>query len=196
MKWSIWWALVTCGFYQVQTYIQPLWFEIQNGTDYTAYNGATKAAFLLMAFLGALVADALKIDWKLLGELALAICSIFASAALLISSQTDSILVSYICYIVFGGIYCFIITIASSEILRRIPHDSYGLVFSINSILALIFQSIMTTIVTTYNVGFALTPRDQHLVYGFYHLFIAFVFILIGLGSWFTSKRDIKKTYG
>lgn len=196
LKWSIWWALATCGFVQVQIYMQPLWAEIQQGTDYTAYNGATEAALTLIGFLGALVAGVLKIEWKHIGELVLAVCSIIEGSALLISSQTNYVVVSYICYVILGGIYYFMITIASSEISVRIHEDSYGLVFGINTFLALVLQSIMTLVVVTSNIGFGLTPRNQHLVYGLYHLFIAFVFILIGLGTWIASKKDIKKTYG
>lgn len=195
LKWSIWWALATCGFIQVQSYMQPLWYEIQSGTDYTAYNGATEAGLTLIGFLGALVAGVWRIDWKHIGELVLAVCSIVAGSVLLISSQTNYILVSYICYVVFGGIYYFMITIASSEISLRIQDDSYGLVFGINTFLALVLQSILTLVVVTSNVGFGLTPRNQHLVYGLYHLLIAFIFILIGLGSWLCSKKDIRKTY-
>lgn len=196
LKWSIWWALATCGFVQVQTYMQPLWYEIQDGTDYTAYNGATEAGLTILGFLGALTAGVLKVDFKQIGELVLAVCSIIAGAVLLVSSQTTIVVVSYICYVVFGGIYYFMITIASSEISQRIQDDSYGLVFGINTFIALVFQSIMASVVVTSKVGFGLTPRNQHLVYGLYHLCIAFLFILIGLGSWISSKRDIRKTYG
>lgn len=194
LKWSIWWSLATCGFIQAQTYMQPLWFEIQHGTDYMAYNGAIEAVLTLIGFLGALLAGVLKINWKHIGELVLAVCSIVAGSMLLISSQTEYIFVCYICYIVFGGIYYFMITIASSEISQRIQDDSYGLVFGLNTFFALVFQSIMTLVVVT-NVGFGLTPRHQYLVYGLYHLSIAFLFILIGLGSWMSSKRDITKNY-
>lgn len=195
LKWSIWWALATCGFIQVQVYMQPLWFEIQQGTDYVAYNGAVEAILTLIGFLGALLVGVLNINWKHIGELVLAVCSIIEGSMLLISSQTNYIFVCYICYIVFGGIYYFMITIASSEISQRIHDDSYGLVFGINTFLALAFQSLMTLVVVTSNVGFGLTPRNQYLVYGLYHLLIAFLFILIGFGSWISSKRDIRKTY-
>lgn len=196
LKWSIWWALATCGFIQVQVYMQPLWVEIQHGTEYTAYNGATEAALTLIGFLGALLAGVLKIDWKHIGELVLAVCSIVEGSMMLISSQTDYIVVSYVCYVVFGGIYYFMITIASSEISQRIQDDSYGLVFGINTFIALLCQSVMTLLVVTSNVGFGLTPRNQYLVYGLYHLLVAFIFIVIGLVAWLNSKRDIMKTYG
>lgn len=195
LKWSIWWSLATCGFIQAQTYMQPLWFEIQQDSEYVAYNGATEAVLTLVGFLGALLAGVLQINWKHIGELVLAVCSIIAGSMLLISSQTEYILVCYICYVVFGGIYYFMITMASSEISQRIQDDSYGLVFGLNTFLALAFQSIMTMVVVTSSIGFGLSPRNQYLVYGLYHLFIAFLFILIGLGSWLSSKRDITKSY-
>lgn len=195
LKWSIWWALATGGFIQVQTYMQPLWAVIlRDEDDYTAYNGATEAALTLVGFAGALLAGILKVDWKHIGELVLAICSIIAGSMMLVTSQTNLIIVSYVCYVVFGGVYYFMITIASSEISQHIKEDSYGLVFGFNTFIALILQTIITIIVVT-DSGFGLTPRNQYLVYGLYQMFIAFIYILIGLIHWFRSRQDINRTY-
>ena len=48
----------------------------------------------------------------------------------------------------------------SFEIARNISPSSYGLVFGINTFLALGFQTILTTIVAD-SAGFALEPRQQ-----------------------------------
>lgn len=196
VKWSFWYALATCGFIQVQTYMQPLWSVIQaEDEDQAFYNGATEAALTLLGFLGALLAGVLKVNWAFVGELMLAVCSIVSGTLLLISSQAESIFVSYLCYVAFGALYHFVITVASSEIAKNIMEDSYGLIFGMNTLIALVLQSVLTAVVVTNNVGFALAPRNQYLVYGLYHIFIACVYIITGLISWFKSKRDITKTY-
>ena len=43
---------------------------------------------------------------------------------------------------------------------KAIPRDSYGLVFGINTFMALALQTILTTVVAS-KAGFALSPRPQ-----------------------------------
>lgn len=195
VKWSLWWALATCGFIQVQTYMQPLWSEIGVTRDQTIYNGAVEAALTILGFLGALGAGFLKADWKQKGELVLTISSILSGAILIISSQAKYVWISYVCYVAFGGLYHFMITIASSEIAKYISEDSYGLVFGFNTLLALVFQSLLTLTFVTGDILFAFSPRNQYLTYGIYHFATAAIYIVIGLVSWIKSSKDIKKTY-
>lgn len=190
LKWSIWWALATCGFIQVQTYMQPLWAAIQANTNQVLFNGATEAVLTLLGFAGALLAGVLNVDWKRSGEMVLALCSIVAGSLILLTSQTDSIYVSYACYVLFGAIYHFMITIASSEVAQHIREDSYGLIFGLNTLIALVLQSVLTVIVVTNNMGFALAPREQYLVYGIYHVVIAVFYTVMGLISRFRSKTS------
>ncbi|KAF2896484.1 hypothetical protein ILUMI_09687 [Ignelater luminosus] len=194
-KWSIWWALATCGFIQVQTYMQPLWSEIHTDPNSSLHNGTVEALLTLVGCLGALSIGFMKSDWKQRGELVLSLCSILAGAVLIISSQTQYILVSYGCYIAFGGLYHFVITIASSEVAKYILEDSYGLVFGLNTLVALILQTVITLCLVTGDIGWALGPRNQHLAYGIYHIGIAVIFIFIGVIDWLRSHADINKTY-
>lgn len=194
LKWSIWWALTTGGFIQVQVYMQPLWAVINKSHD-NIYNGAVEALLTLLGFLGALFAGYLKTEWKQKGELVLCICSIASGSIVLIGSQTDEIFVSYACYVGFGALYHFMITIASAEIAKNIKEDSYGLVFGLNTLVALVIQTFLTLCLVTGDLGVALGPRDQYLAYGIYHIAIATLFIVIGLIAWLKSKKDIKKTY-
>lgn len=48
IKWSIWWALATCGFYQVLNYTQLLWEEIIAETGQELYNGGVEAAYTII----------------------------------------------------------------------------------------------------------------------------------------------------
>lgn len=194
LKWSIWWALATAGFIQVQTYMQPLWSVITPDSDHI-YNGAVEALLTILGAAGALLAGYLKTDWKHKGELVLSLCSITAGAIMLVSSQTEEIIVSYATYVGFGAIYHFMITIASTEIAKFIMEDSYGLVFGLNTLVALLIQTLLTLCFVSGDLGLALKPRDQYLVYGGYHIVIAALYIIIGLVSWIQSSKDIKKTY-
>jgi thiamine transporter 2/3 len=196
LKWSFWWALSTCGFIQVQCYMQVLWHEIHDDPNLPIYNGAVESVLTVLGFMGALFAGVLRVDWKMKGELALTICSLLSGFILLYTSQTKYVILSYICYVAFGGLFHFMITITSAEIAKSIKDDSYGLVFGINTFVALAFQSVLTAVVVTKGVGFALGPRDQYFVYGIYHIAISVIYIAIGLASWLSSKRDYRKPDG
>ncbi|XP_066248538.1 thiamine transporter 1-like [Euwallacea similis] len=190
VKWSIWWSLATCGFVQVQTYMQPLWSTIVGDQEYTRYNGVVEAVLTLMGFLGALIAGFLRVNWINWGEIVLSCCSLIQGALMVVSSQTDRIMVSYICYVVFGALFHFVITIASSEIAKFIKEDSYGLIFGINTFAALSFQAILTVIVVTGNIGFGLQSRGQFLVYGGYHLVLGLIFIIMAIYNRIRSAKS------
>lgn len=188
LKWSLWFALSTCGYIQAQTYMQPLWTAIVDDPDKPIYNGAVEALLTVLGFLGALLAGVMKADWKTKGELTLTICSLLQGFILLYSSRTKYIIISYICYIAFGGLYHFMVTIASSEIAKHIKDESYGLVFGVNTFVAVAFQSLLTAIVVRGGIGFALSPRDQYFVYGCFHVTVAILYIVIGFVTWHTNR--------
>lgn len=52
----------------------------------------------------------------------------------------------------------------SSEVAKGLKQESYGLVFGINTFLALLFQTILTLIVAD-SAGLALDPPDQVIIY-------------------------------
>lgn len=182
--------MATCGFIQVQSYMQPLWAEIQPRADSEkVYNGAVEAILTLVGTLAALLAGSLRTNWKLKGELTLAVCSIIEGAALFIASQTTQVFISYVCYIVFGSLYHFMITVVSSEVAKNIPEDTYGLVFGLNTLLALVLQTVLMLVVVNGDVGMGLGPRNQYLVYGGYFMTIAAVYIVIGVISWSRVRK-------
>ena len=49
---------------------------------------------------------------------------------------TNDIWVAYIGYLLYRSIYQILMTIASFEIVKQLPRDSYGLVFGFNIVLA------------------------------------------------------------
>ncbi|EFA04966.1 thiamine transporter 1 [Tribolium castaneum] len=187
VKWSAWWALSTCGYVQIETYMQPLYSAVQHSNE-TAYNGAVEAILTLSGFLVALLAGYLKFNWEVKGELTLGVFSLVQGVLMVVISQTDYIFLCYAFYIVFGILYHFMVTIASAQIAKVIDEDSYGLIFGLNTFFALVCNSILTVLVATEGVGFALDARGQYVVYGGYHLAIALVFVIMGLRTCFGSR--------
>ena len=48
LKWSVWVAFATCGYFQVGNYIQALWKYIQTEDNPENYNGAVEATATLI----------------------------------------------------------------------------------------------------------------------------------------------------
>lgn len=190
IKWSMLYALSLCGFIQVQTYMQPLWTQIVNDPKKPIYNGAVEAALTVLGFVGTILAGILRCNWEVKGELLIVLSSLLEGFILLYSSRTAYVVHSYICYVVFGAIFHFMITVSSSEIAKYIKNESYGLVFGVNSFLGLVAQTILTAIVVTKGVGFALAPREQYFVYGLFFIGIAVIYIVVGLKVWLSSPTD------
>ena len=113
LKWSVWWALATCGYLQIDNYAQSLWVQIANdaGTDYE-YNGLVEAVATLCASAGALCLSFLRVNWPVWGEVAIAGASVVDSAALLVSAVTSRLWGAYICYVVYRVTYSCLVTIA------------------------------------------------------------------------------------
>ena len=115
-------------------------------------------------------------DWSTLGELTLALVSLLDAVLLYLMATTATIVMGYTGYLVFRATFQMMITVARSvmgmvmmrmmmsvpsfEIARHISPSSYGLVFGLNTFLALGFQTILTTIVAD-SAGLALEPRPQ-----------------------------------
>merc|ERR1719244_1075941 len=107
-------------------------------------------------------------------------------------ATTDNIWYAYIGYTVFRSLYQMLITVASFEIASNITQDSYGLVFGLNTFLALTFQTVLTTVVAD-SVGLALPPRDQFYVYSGYFLVVGCLFLVTALvgGVWRCRREGV-----
>lgn len=124
LKWSLWWAFATCGYFQVLNYVQSLWETItpwestitaNNTTDSATpkiYNGAVEAVHTLLGALATLAIGYAQVDWSVYGEVAMAAISLFQGAMLYLAGTASTLLVAYITYIAFGVSYCVLITIA------------------------------------------------------------------------------------
>jgi solute carrier family 19 (thiamine transporter), member 2/3 len=72
---------------------------------------------------------------------------------------------------------------------RHLTDDSFGLVFGINTLMAIILQTILTLLVVSEN-GFRLDVIGQYSVYGYYYIGIGviyFVAVAVDYASQFSS---------
>ena len=70
--------------------------------------------------------------------------------------------------------YQILMTIASFQIVKDLPKDSYGLVFGINAFFGVGCQTILTSIV---NAWLGIEPAPQFIIYGGFYAFILVMYI-------------------
>ena len=114
LRWSLWWALATCGELQVGNYVENLWDVIYPSRQHNeeVYNGLVLAIGTLLGAAAALGLAYVKFDWCIFGELMAGIVSILDGFLLLVMSLTNQIWLCYACYIIFRASYALLITIA------------------------------------------------------------------------------------
>ncbi|XP_063242833.1 thiamine transporter 1-like [Bacillus rossius redtenbacheri] len=195
LKWSMWWAFTMCGFFQLTTYCKVLWKVMTQETNetYTSlYNGVAEALGTTAGAVVSLSCGWLGGGWYQRADLLLGVCSLLHGFLLYVSSITSSLTSSYICYVAFVVSYHLVITIATSEVARNITDDSYGLVFGVNTFLALVIQSVIAMAVQS-PAGLALPVRAQFAVYAGYHTVLGLVYTII---AFFTAlfMKDYKYT--
>nr|XP_029712065.1 folate transporter 1-like [Aedes albopictus] len=177
VQWSLWWSLAMAGFIQVQVYVQLLWQEIDQNQEYL-YNGGAEALLTLLGAISAMaagyVANRVFEQWTLW---VLTVCSALQGGLILYSGFSTNIWAAYTVYILFGALYMFMITMASATVAKYLQEDSFGLIFGINTFVALAFQSILTVVVISES-GLMLMPRGQFKVYGGYFLALAAVYLV------------------
>uniref|UniRef100_A0A8D0EM49 Solute carrier family 19 member 2 n=1 Tax=Strix occidentalis caurina TaxID=311401 RepID=A0A8D0EM49_STROC len=111
--WSVWWALSTCGYFQVINYAQGLWEMVQPSQSTEIYNGAVEAASTLLGAVAVFVVGHIKASWAKWGEVTLALFSFLIAAAVYIMDTVRDICVCYASYVIFRIIYMLLITIAT-----------------------------------------------------------------------------------
>lgn len=110
--WSIWYAVFMCGDYQVSSYIQVMWEEI-NPHPSVAWNAASDALLKLFGAVFALIAgyyNAGRFN-KYLSFIVLGVVALIEAGAVFMISWTTNLNVSYGGYVVFGGVYGFAVTV-------------------------------------------------------------------------------------
>lgn len=113
LKWSIWWALATCGVLQIGNYVQSLWKEVADESDQShEWNGLVEAIATLCSACAAFSLSFARVRWAEWGEITIGLLSLVDSGLLLLASWTNQLWVVYLCHIVYRTTYAFLITIA------------------------------------------------------------------------------------
>lgn len=74
----------------------------------------------------------------------------------------------------------------SATVAKRLKEDSFALIFGINTLVALLFQSLLTYIVITV---LSLPIRVQYHVYSFYFFFLAIFYGCIGIVNFIYKRK-------
>ncbi|XP_016057863.1 PREDICTED: thiamine transporter 1 [Miniopterus natalensis] len=178
--WSVWWALSTCGYFQVINYTQGLWEQVMPSRHAAIYNGGVEAVSTLLGAVAVFAVGYIKISWSTWGEMTLSLCSLLIAAAVYIMDTVGNIWVCYASYVVFRIIYMLLITIATFQIAANLSMERYALVFGVNTFIALALQTLLTLIVVDAS-GLGLEITTQFLIYAGYFALIAVVFLANGI---------------
>nr|XP_020640603.1 thiamine transporter 1 isoform X1 [Pogona vitticeps] len=180
--WSVWWALSTCGYFQVINYTQGLWEKVQPSHSSEIYNGGVEAASTLLGAVAVFAVGHIKTSWATWGEITLAIFSLFITAAVYIMDTVRNIWVCYASYVSFRIVYMLLITIATFQIATNLSVERYALVFGVNTFVALMLQTLLTLIVADAK-GLGLDIFTQFMIYAGYFAAISVVFLISGTYS-------------
>ena len=154
-----------------------------NDGDVEIWNGAVEAAACITGAVTVFIVGKLKhLRWERYGDVAIFVVTGFGGSFLIGMGCTNEIALAYVGYILFRMSYQTMMTVASFEIAKNLKENSYGLVFGINSWLALGLEVILTITVAD-SAGLNLDPRDQFYVYGGYFLATGLLFVLYRVGT-------------
>ncbi|XGW35205.1 hypothetical protein V3C99_018880 [Haemonchus contortus] len=192
LKWSLWWALASCGVFQVFNYIQSLWLEMQPDPD-KVENGLVEFVSTLIGAILAFFVQFAAISWVRYETVALVIPSVFIAIILAVISQTQQVLMAYIGYICITSTYHLFITVASTNIACQLTTETYGLVFGWNTFVAVVLQTALTLIVVDSH-GLNLDIRTQFVVYAGYFAVVTALFVVVCVYSKFRKSTTDEKT--
>ena len=122
LKWSIWWALATCGWLQVGNYVQSLWQEV--GGSSHLLNGLVEALATLCSAGAAFLLSFLKVNWPVWGEVTIAVLSLVDATVLILASSATKLWLAYLCHILYRTTYAFLITIARYVCKKNCRHGN------------------------------------------------------------------------
>ncbi|KAI4900091.1 hypothetical protein NFI96_027151 [Prochilodus magdalenae] len=189
LAWSGWWALSTCGYFQVVNYVQAVWEKILPSKDFEIYNGYVETASTLLGALAAFGVGFVKVPWAVWGELALSIFSVVIAVAVYLIYRVKNIWVCYTSYVLFRATYMLLITIATYQIAANLNMRRYALVFGVNTFIALLLQTLLTVIVVD-SAGLGLDIFPQFKIYCSYFAVIAVIFLIAGIKQVATRRRS------
>ncbi|XP_077296295.1 thiamine transporter 1-like [Arctopsyche grandis] len=186
--WSIWYAASTAGYYQVQSYIQILWIEVELG-DKNIYNGIVKAIITILSSGAALLAGLRRFKNQNIYNILPAIAAAFQSIVILIASYAEALWLCYLGYICLSITYHYMITIASFHIAKGLKYNNcFGLIFGLNTLFALTIQSLMTLLFVSVH-GFNFTIRNQYKAYASYFATMSVIGFVLFVSTYFVKRK-------
>ncbi|KAL5243875.1 hypothetical protein ACI65C_011285 [Semiaphis heraclei] len=189
-KLCLWWAFAFGAYVQVYTYINVLYtyvLDLNQDTHFTLYNGAAESLNTLIGAIAAYSIGKLELNWFKVGDLFLGIGSILAGIVLLGCFFTRTMWFIYAFYIIYGCLYQTMLTVAESEVAKRLSRDSYGLVFGFNSFIALFLHTLMTYGIVQGHI-ISVSTIQQFLIYAVYYICIGAVFLIFSIKNYFSSS--------
>uniref|UniRef100_A0A3P8SIH0 Solute carrier family 19 member 2 n=1 Tax=Amphiprion percula TaxID=161767 RepID=A0A3P8SIH0_AMPPE len=189
LAWSLWWALATCGYFQVVNYAQALWENVRPSKNYEIYNGYVETLSTLLGALAALLVGCLPVSWAVWGEMALFLLSLLMAACVFVMDTVKDIWLCYSSYVLFRATYMLLITVATFQIAASLSMQRYALVFGVNAFVALLLQTLLTVVVVD-TAGLGLNVYTQFLIYGAYFAVISVIFLLAGLCKLASRRRS------
>jgi len=145
-KLCFWWAIAMGGYLQVYAYINVLYtyvLEENEDTEFTLYNGAAESINTLTGALSAFAISKVNWNWYSVGDIFFAVGSIIAAAVLLCCVYCRNLWYIYGFYIIYGMMYQTMLTIAESEVAKRLNKKCYGLIFGFNTFIAVCINTII-----------------------------------------------------
>lgn len=186
VKWSLWCILTICGYNQLSIYVQPLWKFIQNNKNIFPYNGFLEGIYAVFALFGTICGGYARFDWKYTGDLILSMTSLVEAFMLIFMSQIQQTVLNCMFYVFLGFLYHFIMTIVSAEIAKFLKKGCFGLVFGFITFMGSVLSSLMVCLFDD-KTGLKLDTEYLFMAYGYYHLSVCVLFIVIGLSYWFAK---------
>lgn len=177
LLWSLYYALCSGLYMQVISYIQLLWQDIDDTQEFI-WNGAVEAILTILGAVFTLLAGNFHVNMLLKRQkiiIVLVTLTIAQGIAVIFAAQSSTLLSCYIAYVCFGVLYCFGITIAASEIAKNLFEESFGLIFGLNTLIALTLQTILT--LTVVSSGFKLSVIGQFNVYGSLYCVLGLMYV-------------------
>lgn len=191
--WSVWWAIASCGNFQVQNYVQNLWEIISEsdspGKDEDTYNGAVEAASTLLGSITVLLVGFVPVEWSKRAELFMSVICAGNAAFMFVMAHTSNIWLAYIMYVLFRTSYVTVVTIATAQIAQNLEKQRYGLVFGCNMFISLALESLLTVIVVD-KAGLGVGVVDQFTIYGGYFAVISVLFLLATIFRCFGTTKQ------
>uniref|UniRef100_H3BZS5 Solute carrier family 19 member 3a n=1 Tax=Tetraodon nigroviridis TaxID=99883 RepID=H3BZS5_TETNG len=182
LYWSLWWVLGTCGFNQVQSFVQSLWENVQPSQNATIYNGVVEAAGGLLSAATVYAVGYKETIFEQWEELALGGFSGLCSVILFVLTFSSNIWVNYATWIIFKCVYMALMTLAMFHIATGLTMERYALVFGANYFAAGVFQAVFVSIVVSdRGLGLGIIRSVQSIICSSYFLVITAIFLLRGL---------------